>query len=532
MKIKHLLLIVLVTNLYTAISQDTLIHSVYFDVDQFELKNNEKEKLDVFLKSVDLLNLISIELTGHTDSDGSLAYNQKLSQNRVKTVADYFTELKLTTTSSVEYGELKPVDDNSKEEGKAKNRRVEVKIIVQTPPIIQVEDIQELYKKLEQKRQTFCIDPNRDTILRLEQGTIISIRAGTFINQKGCVKVSAKEVYKKSDMLLENLTTVSNGKQLESGGMVYLEATNIAGKPVVPKKEIAIFLPTQDYQEDMKLFKGNRDPHQAMNWTGIDAQVLPFNLDIFNQCDSYAQLQRCGDRCFFFFCRIKRFKLAVKGISDSLQRQDNKDFRDCQRSLRRRGANSNLYNDLYFKCDSIYKLMETYGVSNYAELQMKMNQQLMDSLGLTTYTELQNELEKQRIRKIESDIVNGKSSVETLSYYSFQTKQMGWINCDRFSNQSGVKISMVTPVRIREDKDCKLVFDKIRSVMAPSYSEKSTYRFDNIPKNAPVHLVFLRYEDKKIYLSIIQMKVQDKTPEPNWKEVTLEELKEAFKQFD
>ena len=109
---------------------------------------------------------------------------------------------------------------------------------------------------------------------------------------------------------------------------------------------------------------------------------------------------------------------------------------------------------------------------------------------------------------------------------------MGWINCDRFSNQSGVKISMVTPVRIREDKDCKLVFDKIRSVMAPSYSEKSTYRFDNIPKNAPVHLVFLRYEDKKIYLSIIQMKVQDKTPEPNWKEVTLEELKEAFKQFD
>ena len=163
---------------------------------------------------------------------------------------------------------------------------------------------------------------------------------------------------------------------------------------------------------------------------------------------------------------------------------------------------------------------------------MKMNKGLMDSLGLTTFEELQAELTKQRNREIEKEITTGQSSVETLSYYSFDTKQMGWINCDRFTSDPGPKINMETPEKIKENKDCKLVFDVIRSVMSPSYSNSSTYHFDNIPKDALVHLVYLRYEGGIIYVSIHAMKAQEKAPEPEWKKVSLEELKEIFKQFD
>lgn len=536
MKIKLLLLILLLAKQFTAISQDTLVHSVYFDVDKFILKPDEKEKLDLFLKNIDAANILSIELMGHTDSDGSLEYNEKLSQNRVKTIDNYFTELNLKTTSKVKFGELKPVDDNAKDEGKAKNRRVEVKIIVQEPPTIQFDDIQELYKQLEQKKQTFCIDPNRDTILVLDQGTIISIQAGTFVNQKGCVTISAKEVYKKSDMLLENLSTTSNGKMLESGGMIYLEATNSSGKPVSPKKEMAIFLPTTDYKNDMKLFKGNRDPHQVMNWTGIDARILPFNAGgNWNACNDFWDNRKCGPKCGFF-CRIGRIDDAFKGIGNQNQKAANKCFRSCQKSIRRSRRNTTTrrkeFLDSYLYCDSIAKMMDNYGVTNYEDLQLKMNKKLMDSLGLTTLSELRAEFEKQRLRAVEDDIVKGKSDAKTLSYYSFQTKQMGWINCDRFTNEPGKKINMVTSELIRSDKDCKLVFDRIRSVMSPSYTDKKVYRFDNIPEKAPVHLVYMRYEGEKIYLSILETKVQEIAPEPHYKQVTLEELKEAFKQFD
>src|SRR5574343_221264 len=125
MKIKLLLLLLLINQQFNTFSQDTLVHSVYFDVDKYDLKANEKVSLDDFLKKVDVPNILSIELTGHTDSDGSIAYNDKLSQNRVKTIDDYFSKLNLKATSKVEFGELKPFDDNAKDEGKANNRRSE-----------------------------------------------------------------------------------------------------------------------------------------------------------------------------------------------------------------------------------------------------------------------------------------------------------------------------------------------------------------------------------------------------------------------
>lgn len=534
MNIKILLLIFLLLNLIQVHSQDTLRHSIYFDVNKYDLKATEKSSLDAFLKKVDVLNILSIELSGHTDSDGSISYNQKLSQNRVKTVDVYFAKLNLKTTGSLEFGELKPIDDNSKDEGKAKNRRVEVTIVVQAAPRIQ-DDIQDLYKQLEQKKQTFCIDPNRDTIIALDQGTIIAIQAGTFVNQKGCVTISAKEVYKKSDMLLENLSTMSNGKQLESGGMIYLEATSTSGKLLYPSKDISIFMPTEDYKEDMKLFKGSRDAHNEMNWSGIDQRLRQVSPKDFSDCGEMNEGRNCGPRCKVF-CRIGRIGNGIAGMTNKNVRIGNQQFRKCQRNMRKstRRLRKNIGSPLGLtsNCDSIRKLMEKYGVNNFNDLQMKMNKGLMDSLGLTTLEELQAELTKQRNREIEKEITTGQSSVETLSYYSFDTKQMGWINCDRFASDPGPKINMETPEKIKENKDCKLVFDAIRSVMSPSYTNSSNYHFDNIPKDALVHLVYLRYESGIIYVSIHAMKTQEIAPEPDWKKVSLEELKEIFQQFD
>lgn len=71
---------------------------------------------------------IHVEVGGHTDSIGSDAYNQKLSERRAQTVAtelehDGISASRLTVRG---YGERKPVADNKTEEGRARNRRVEL----------------------------------------------------------------------------------------------------------------------------------------------------------------------------------------------------------------------------------------------------------------------------------------------------------------------------------------------------------------------------------------------------------------------
>jgi outer membrane protein OmpA-like peptidoglycan-associated protein len=74
---------------------------------------------------------VTIQIEGHTDSDGSEGYNLRLSQSRADAVRAYLTEQGITAArlESVGYGETRPIDTNRTTAGKANNRRVEFRIL-------------------------------------------------------------------------------------------------------------------------------------------------------------------------------------------------------------------------------------------------------------------------------------------------------------------------------------------------------------------------------------------------------------------
>jgi len=82
-------------------------------------------------------NIIIVE--GHTDSTGTAALNQTLSEKRAKAVYDYLlgTGLKTYSIAYKGYGMTQPIADNSMEEGRAKNRRVNLNITANTELIKQ-----------------------------------------------------------------------------------------------------------------------------------------------------------------------------------------------------------------------------------------------------------------------------------------------------------------------------------------------------------------------------------------------------------
>jgi outer membrane protein OmpA-like peptidoglycan-associated protein len=71
-----------------------------------------------------------IDVYGHTDSDGTDAYNQGLSERRAQSVASYLTShgVQSARIATRGYGETQPIASNETEAGKASNRRVEIKI--------------------------------------------------------------------------------------------------------------------------------------------------------------------------------------------------------------------------------------------------------------------------------------------------------------------------------------------------------------------------------------------------------------------
>lgn len=85
-------------------------------------------------QAIDALNRypeIKVELDGHTDSVGADAYNQKLSERRAQIVADYLTAHGIDSsriTAVKGFGETQPIDTNATKEGRARNRRTELKV--------------------------------------------------------------------------------------------------------------------------------------------------------------------------------------------------------------------------------------------------------------------------------------------------------------------------------------------------------------------------------------------------------------------
>jgi len=72
-----------------------------------------------------------IDIYGHTDAIGSDAYNQGLSERRAVAVADYLVThgVKGARIATRGFGKTQPVANNATEEGRAANRRVEIKIV-------------------------------------------------------------------------------------------------------------------------------------------------------------------------------------------------------------------------------------------------------------------------------------------------------------------------------------------------------------------------------------------------------------------
>ena len=71
-----------------------------------------------------------IDVTGHTDSIGTDAVNQRLSEQRAKAVADYlgYQGVNSARVATRGYGKQFPVASNDTEQGRAQNRRVEIKL--------------------------------------------------------------------------------------------------------------------------------------------------------------------------------------------------------------------------------------------------------------------------------------------------------------------------------------------------------------------------------------------------------------------
>ena len=114
----------------------TFAADAFFDFDKSTLKPEGKAKLDDLVGKLGAINLEVIIAVGHTDSIGSVAYNQKLSVRRAESVKAYLVSKgveanRIYTEGKGKSQPIAPNTINGKDNpaGRAKNRRVEIEVV-------------------------------------------------------------------------------------------------------------------------------------------------------------------------------------------------------------------------------------------------------------------------------------------------------------------------------------------------------------------------------------------------------------------
>lgn len=107
------------------------LFKVNFDFDSYNLRPESLKYLDDVVRMMQTFPDINVKVIGHTDSIGSDTYNQRLSSNRAQSVVSYIVMQGIAESrlQSEGWGEQYPLDDNGTDEGRARNRRVEIEIV-------------------------------------------------------------------------------------------------------------------------------------------------------------------------------------------------------------------------------------------------------------------------------------------------------------------------------------------------------------------------------------------------------------------
>lgn len=107
------------------------LRNVYFNTGSSELTNESTEELSKLIKIMETVPTMTIQISGHTDNTGEENSNLILSESRAKSVVNYMINKGVTPSrmTAKGYGSEFPVADNSIEQGKKLNRRIEFEIL-------------------------------------------------------------------------------------------------------------------------------------------------------------------------------------------------------------------------------------------------------------------------------------------------------------------------------------------------------------------------------------------------------------------
>ncbi|MFN0175871.1 MAG: OmpA family protein [Saprospiraceae bacterium] len=199
--------------------------SIFFETDKSELSTEAQKTLDALAPTLLQAPDYQVNIEAFTDDRGTERHNLRLAADRAASVKNYLAAKGLIAdkTSVQNWGERKAAGPT--ELGRQKSRRVDVAVNA-----FFFNDFDALRDRLSANtEQVLKIQSGQEQRVTAAKGTLVIIPANAFVFEDGTspsgeVDLLVQEAYDPSDFVLHNLTTMSDGRILQTGGMVSITA--------------------------------------------------------------------------------------------------------------------------------------------------------------------------------------------------------------------------------------------------------------------------------------------------------------------
>ncbi len=423
------------------------------------------------------------------------------------------------------------------------------------------------FEKIDFPTTSFIINQTKDTTLFGPEGTRIFIGSKTFEFPNGTlakdsIRLDLKEFYKKSDIVLAELSTVSDSKLLETRGMIKIEASSNGEILSLKKgKEIVIHFPKKkfDFTKKMNLFYADE--------TATDSSALNWKIDTVNLVKKTLKLSSFGwwypstnDSTSYNFIPKKRIDTLYswnpldyyiraydftsetkKEIETTLNKNDYPNFEnwndygvECEMEISKNGRLKNIKINTKVSNSTKQEIVKFLKNLPLLEPGRNKNGDIIERKGLLfiqggnviplyqTKKEYITSFDR-KYSKFEKEVIKDIDDAE-LEYYIFSVTNLGWINCDIFIDFDE-KMDLIVDTPLSSNTKLKMVFNEFDGVLKAN-TKDGKYTFLNVPKGQTATIIGIQNNNGKIMVAFKEINISiNQINGLKFEETTLSQLK-------
>lgn len=459
-------------------------------------------------------------------------------------------------------------DSVQKESAKKSTVVIPTQLVILEQKLSGQKSVDSLLATLGDRKQTFFLDGVKSKQIEGKNGTVCLFPDSAFIRPDGTfatgnIKIELLECYDLKNILAAQLSTTSKNDLIETAGMINVVATeNGKALRIAPGKNYTLQFPRQE-KNDFVLFTGERSPQGIMDWTLIEDSSKPVELRS-SQTNVIAELDKTPFKNSDFIeirHSYMRKHLGKITLDDHFRwkLQNGQNFSEYYLSnfnpsleMVQDFHSNNLSCEITFKVNADGEVIQSYiSKTSYTDWDQSLLQfvqslpALRVDLVMPTYVyDHDIKLEFARgMKSVTQSFVDGYRKMNNyknegqlanvnstdLNYYIFNVSELGWINCDRFTNEETL---VDFKVKTSDVDSCKmsLIFDDMNSIVA-GIPDGEYVVFNDVPNNKKVRIFALKCINGAATLCNQPAVINEKKPVAisNFQPFTLKQLDETLK---